>query len=309
VLNIVGQALEELGLAAPGAPLRYYINITAGESLAISVFAEDGRFFQVKASEFLDLASQYATYCRAWADYPSFVPRPLGYRQLEGWSLMVTEGRHHVAVRPERLLDVAASGPDSAAHQLLGYFRANAGHAGPSASEGGHAGALAMLAAYFAPTPLARTAAAVLQSAGALGVEALPDMPQHGDFTLNNLAWSSGRLVIFDWEDFRRVRLPGFDLFALCFTVLEQHDFAMRGLMQGRRHRRLDPLLERACAAQGLAPERFRRLVPLYLLSFLHLKRNYGAELQQRLADMLVALTEPAAAVPAALPPYSAALR
>jgi hypothetical protein len=35
--------------------------------------------------------------------------------------------------------------------------------------------------------------------------------PQHGDFALSNVLEADGGLVVFDWERFGRVELPGFD--------------------------------------------------------------------------------------------------
>ena len=78
MLKLVDQNLQELGLMPGGAVSRYTINITAGESLAISVFVSDTLFFQVKASEFMDLGAQYEAYCRAWEDFQALVPHPLG---------------------------------------------------------------------------------------------------------------------------------------------------------------------------------------------------------------------------------------
>jgi thiamine kinase-like enzyme len=40
----------------------------------------------------------------------------------------------------------------------------------------------------------------------------LPEVPQHGDFVHNNLGRARDTLYVFDWEDYGKVCLPGFDL-------------------------------------------------------------------------------------------------
>ena len=43
-------------------------------------------------------------------------------------------------------------------------------------------------------------------------LDRLPHVSQHGDLVINNLGRAARGMVIFDWEDFGRVTLPGFDV-------------------------------------------------------------------------------------------------
>ena len=49
----------------------------------------------------------------------------------------------------------------------------------------------------------------------------LPQLPQHGDFCVDNLlVRPDGRIVVIDWEEFGAVRLPAYDLLTL-FASME----------------------------------------------------------------------------------------
>ena len=298
MLKLVEHMLQELKLVAPGTAVQYYINITSGESLAISAFvdgkARGGRFVQIKASEYLNLAAQYASYSSAWNDYGAFVPQPLGYREVEGWSIMVSAGAEHTMAHPRRVLSSGHKGASSLSRYLLDFFGQSAAL---SNTRCGNAELLHELQEFFAPTPLANTAARCVAQAQAHGLAGLCEIPQHGDFVFNNLVWSHGKLVIFDWEDYRKVFLPGLDIWTLVMSMLEQEIDALRAVVEPGEQpdAQMESFLEQACTLQGLNLVQFRGLVPLYLLVFLHLKRNYGIEVQERISNILMQLAPPAA--------------
>ena len=295
MLKLVDQTLQELGLMPGGAVSRYTINITAGESLAISVFVSDTLFFQVKASEFMDLGAQYEAYCRAWEDFQALVPHPLGLVAREGWSIMVTEGKHHVMADSADLLPVARDRAPALARQLFGYFEASARRAGQHPLIDATGRFENELAAHFSAGALARVASYWIEQARQAGIDAMARVPQHGDFVFNNLASSNGQLVIFDWEDYGRCGLPGLDIFTLCLSLLEEDLDGVRAMTdpaQGMGSP-VDNLIRRACEIQSISLPMFRRLVPFYLLVFLYLKRNYGVPVQHRLEALLLQLTPP----------------
>ena len=51
--------------------------------------------------------------------------------------------------------------------------------------------------------------------------------------------------------------------------------------------RHLDVFIDRACGLQGIDRGVFGRLMPLYLIVFLYLKRNYGVAIRERIGDLL----------------------
>ena len=80
-------------------------------------------------------------------------------------------------------------------------------------------------------------------------------------------------------------------------SMLEQDIDALRTVANpgGRPDAEMESFLEQACTLQGLTLVQFRGLVPLYLLAFLHLKRNYGIEVQERIGNIFTQLAPPAA--------------
>ena len=286
MLKAVADVLLELGLRQPQSHLAYHINITSGESLAVSVFASKQQFFQVKASEFSDLRGQYERYCRASHDFASFVPRPLGYRARDGWSIMVSEGVQHTPVhaggsRPGRKIESTLFDP------ALNFFKVGAQHAAPNAS-GSHGELFRELARHFDATPFAAIAVRAIQSARSLGADSWGRLPQHGDFVINNLGHSSRGLVVFDWEDYGQIELPGFDIFTLVLSLLPESVDGLRSVMGSSvPDRHLDVFIDRACGLQGIDRSVFGRLIPLYLIVFLYLKRNYGVAIRERIGDLL----------------------
>ena len=286
MLKVVADVLVELGLHQPQSHLAYHVNITSGESLAVSVFASKQQFFQVKASEFSDLRGQYERYCRASHDFPSFVPRPLGYRARDGWSIMVSEGVQHTPVhaggsRSGRKIESTLFDP------ALKFFKVGAQHAAPNAP-GSHGELFGELARHFHATPFADIAARAIQSARSLGADSWGRLPQHGDFVINNLGHSSRGLVVFDWEDYGQIELPGFDIFTLVLSLLPDSADGLRSVMGSSvADRHLDFFIDRACSLQGIDRSVFGRLIPLYLVVFLYLKRNYGVAIRERIGDLL----------------------
>lgn len=305
MLKLVDQTLQELGLMSGGSVPRYYINITAGESLAISAFVSDTLFYQVKASEFIDLGAQYQAYCRAWEDFQALVPHPLGLVAREGWSIMVTEGKHHAMADPADLLSVARERTPALGRQLFEFFEASARRAGHHPWSDDSDRFDAELTAHFSAGALARVASYWLEQSRQSGIHAMARVPQHGDLVFNNLASSNGRLVIFDWEDYGRCCLPGLDIFTLCLSLLEEDLDGVRAMADPAAGRAspVDPLIRRACEIQSIPLPMFRRLVPFYLLVFLYLKRNYGAPIQRRLEALLLQLTPQMSAAPQAPAP------
>ena len=293
MLKAVSQTLEDLGLVRPGATLTHYINITTGDAMSISVFTDDRRFFQVKASEFVDLGSQHEVHHRAWSDYPGLVPRPFGCQHRGGWSIMVCDGVLHTTVQRADVIRPMWRGPGVMSEQLCDYFGQDrqGGALGPQEE---HAALIQELMDHFQGGRISGIASAVVGDAIALGVESMPPRPQHGDFVLNNLGRAGKRLVVFDWEDYGKVWLPGLDILTLYVSLLAEDVDALYRLVDKNTEPKGDTevFLRPACEAQGIELTMFRRLVPFYLLVFLYLKRRYGARVQDRFRNLLQTLTE-----------------
>ncbi len=87
----------------------------------------------------------------------------------------------------------------------------------------------------------------------------------------------------------------GLDVFTLYLTICGLELGAVRALARpdGALPAPVEALLRRACDALGLGFDAFREAVPVYLLIFLYLKRNYGVPVQDRLGQLLGRLDVP----------------
>jgi hypothetical protein len=51
---------------------------------------------------------------------------------------------------------------------------------------------------------------------------------QHGDLVANNVGVTARGIVIFDWEDFGRVELPGFDIALFLASCLDYNPVMLK---------------------------------------------------------------------------------
>jgi hypothetical protein len=245
------------------------------------VFDERGRFVHVKTSDVFSLSEEVRVYHAAFGTYRAYMPRPLGYCVREGWQVFVCEGvahrpllGHHVVHRGGRIFG--------------GFFAA--AHSGRRFNAGdGHLPLLARLEAAYAGSRFDAALAPWRTPAGQAELAALGASPQHGDFVLNNLGLRHEGLVVFDWEDFGKIALPGLDLCTLLVSAIDTDAATAADALAGRDApgRRLAPTVATACGALALSVAQFHRLVPLYLLAFLQLKERYATAVHERIAGLL----------------------
>jgi hypothetical protein len=282
-------ALAQLGLAPLDARLNFYVNITTGEAMSVSAFVDRARFFQIKASEWVDLAGEYAAYRRAFDDYADFVPRPLGYQTQGRWRMMVSEGIAHHPLPPNLIAHYRAAHDTGAMAGLMRFFEHGAKRAQRAQTSAAHAALLHELAQHFAASAHAPLAQRCIARSEREGVHALPVLAQHGDFVFNNLAAAGERLVVFDWEDYGKITLQGLDIATLAISVWGNDVERMHTLAQPRAalDAPMHAFLSEACARAGIEFELFRGQMPMYVLAFLYLKRNYGSAVQARFGELL----------------------
>jgi aminoglycoside phosphotransferase (APT) family kinase protein len=104
----------------------------------------------------------------------------------------------------------------------------------------------------------------VAEHLGSLRHIELPRVVQHGDFSLGNLlAGPRGTVVVLDWEEFGRVRMPGYDLAVLFSNLPRRNPFADRRLGKACFN-----ALAAYAAATGLDPRWLKVLVPVGMMRF-----------------------------------------
>jgi hypothetical protein len=294
MMSSVTMALIELGAIRADEPVSYNMGLTAGDTLWFDAFREDGTFFHAKVAEFVSLREEVYAYDKAFAIYGSFMPAPIGHATKHGCEIFVTEG-----VEP-RALWASPLGSSRRAQRLcnafLEVFRV-AGTVRRTAARCSHDRLLQALDDRFGNTRFAPLLAdwstpCRRSELGSLGV-----VPQHGDFVVNNIGTRASRLVVYDWEDFGKVSLPGLDLCTLAVSLLYMIAPDAPFIQSGPHSESMGSFVQSACAELGIATDQFWRLVPLYLLTFLYLKASYAGGIRRRIERLL----EPYCASPGAL--------
>lgn len=260
-------------------PFEKTILLTHGAAHCVTLSRAGRPELFVKFSELTSLATEAQRCRRASGDFAGVAPGFVGYLARAGLDVLATKAESFGHVTAELL------GQRGARVRVLNglerYFTLMRAAAPQAAAAPGPAHGFDDLAAYFATangTPCTAAAIELLRHA----MPQLPAMPQHGDLVTNNLGLRpDGSLVVFDWEDYGALTLPGLDLFTLETSL--RAPAAARGAGGGMSAQ----AVERCCAALELAPDAYRRLAPAYALAFRYLKRNYSPEIRARIDALL----------------------
>lgn len=286
MMTAVTEALADCGAIGPGEVPRYHIGLTYGDTVWLDAFRRDGSFVHAKVAEHVTLREEVRVYHEALRVYSDFMPVPIGYSVRGPWEIFLAEGIEH------RPLSVNPLNPSRRAHELREelsrFFARSAPRSRPSSRIDNHDALLTSLEATFSDTSFASLIAYWRSSEARKLLDSIGAAPQHGDFVSNNIGTRKSRLVVYDWEDFGKVSLPGFDLCTFAISLLNDGMADADGLTpDGVRGDSLGMLVNPACAALNLDVDQFWRLIPLYLLTFLHLKQGYGSRIRLRIEHLL----------------------
>ena len=286
MLNAVIGALVSRGWFDTHQPYEKVVLLTRGSGVSM-LLTRSGRLdTHVKFSESTDLAEEARRCAAASLAYPGLAASFVGYVKQDGLDILATRAVEHVALSPQGL--ARADPGEPVMRGLLDYFGAmRSAQAPPLPSVVANRDLVPTLRQFFAALPVAPQALNWLDDRLHARVRDLPDQPQHGDFVVNNLGLGAAGLVIFDWEDFGRLNLPGLDVYTLRMSA----GWGLPAMLAavGPSQQYLPPLVQRLCAVLGLALADFEALIPLYLLAFRFLKQAYGAEVRARMDNLLSA--------------------
>jgi hypothetical protein len=287
MLSLLRSALIEAGILGHDAHLDYNVTFSTGHGIVIDLCDSGRTWYHAKLSRVIDFGSEFDNCRLAHRRFQRLTPRPLAHVRAQDWSILVAESVDHTAVRPVDLAD--GTGATSTARDLASFFATGRAQALPHDQAPTHDSLLRELRAYFFDSVRADPhILRLLDETAAAGLAHIPYIPQHGDFTLNNLGRTKNGLIIFDWEDYGAVGLAGLDICLLALSAGGLTADAARAL-QTRENplQHASTLVGRSCDASDLPRQTFRNLVPFYLLVFRFLKRNYGPVVRQRIDDIL----------------------
>ncbi len=281
MLNLVRDTLLSNHLLKPWDKPIYEIIVTKETVLTIQALLPNNVLYHIRLLQLGSDQEEYKNYLLAQQTYQQFVPPLLAHAIQEPWEIFIARGVRHRAVTPARIL----GGDCCLAGKIIEFFLAgsNRGSQAPAAS---HRQFLQQLRERMSdPACLSILDRWIAQPR----LDSLPHIPQHGDFTASNFGETNAGLVIFDWEDFGRVNLPGFDLFILLASSLK---FAVPKLLDAKWENDdgYGKLVEQSCAVMNLSTQMFRELVPLYLVIFLTLKETYSHTIYEMTRNAILAL-------------------
>jgi hypothetical protein len=285
VIPTVTAALTELGVLESGSNLRFNFGLTKGDTLWTDAYVDRRHYFHVKLSDVVSLRDEARVHAEAYGWFADLMPRSLGYCVRNGWELFVTEGVPHRQFFRGDLLD-----PRRARKwipEICRFFQRS--RLDPLKDSQGAACAtlLESLEASFKDSQFGSILALWCSGPGLRELEALGVTRQHCDFVANNLGVAGSRLVVFDWEDFGRISLPGLDLCTLVVSCVNGDTDIVLANGGSALANRCSIFVNPACAALDMDVSLFWRLVPLYLLTFLYLKNTYGRDIRIRITALL----------------------
>jgi hypothetical protein len=282
LLNAVTAILRERKLLEQDEQPGYSIALVDEDLINITVFARSGASFHVKVKERERSPNEYHNYCDASRSFPKYVPEILGREFRNGREVIVIRGIPHRHV-PSGELALDRRG---IVRKIVGFFEASSAGARIAAPAEPHQRFLGQTEARVADA----VCTAITREWTASGhLDRLPHIRQHGDFVMNNLGVTRAGLVVFDWEDFGRIAFPGLDLCTLLASDARFSADQLRAIMRAdsRQTRAYVELIDRSCPLIGLTPVLFRQLIPLYLVMFLDLKRDYGRTIGQVVTKLI----------------------
>ena len=268
MIDLITDVLDQRGLIP--ADRFDACNIYIGKNLVFHAYDKDGKFVVAKVRESADAEAEFAALQLAHETMPEVVPRPLALQRVGHTYLMLIEGVAHVP-----LVNHAVERRGAELAQVMRRFIDGAAARFVLTDEREpHSATIARMTDDL-DEPEAEVLRQVMDGLDLEGLDRLPHVSQHGDLVLNNFGCAKRGMIIFDWEDFGRVTLPGFDV-ALMICSCLRHDMArIERLFETGQPRHMAEILSHFCAGEidrGL----FRRLLPIYYGAFQNLKRSLG---------------------------------
>lgn len=290
MIPLVLEGLREHGLLRPGPDPDVHITLTLGDSVHVRVYESSRLVYFLKCSKFNSLRDEYERHLQARELLGETVAPPRALFKSGEWNVIASAG---IAAMP---LTRGSLVGRSAERDVVAAIVACSARQSKLA-EPAHTNARADRLAQVLNETLDRPALACVRERVRApevweAVRALPNVAQHGDFVLGNLAWANNRLIVFDYEDFGRIQLPGFDLATLFLSLFEFEADAVRRFLASDDAQldTLVPWLRPSCASLGLTLDTMRRLLPVYLTAFVSLKQNYGPAVRHIAEHALLAL-------------------
>lgn len=290
MLDLLIGRLEGLGLLHPGDTVHCNVNVRLDNAL-VDVYDDRGRYYHLRMTEAYDLDREHRIALAVSQAFGLFVPQPVAFIREGRLSCIVFEGVDFKVVSGPQLC--GARPDDRLASDLVAFFERASSVAVADDGDPTVAQLVDALRTRYRGTDHEALVQRVLSVTDVGKLGQLKQLRQHGDFVLNNLGMRPAGLFIFDWEDYGRVCVPGFDLAVLLGSAVDFNPARVRAL----RKATLKPSDARqiawfgdACRAIGTDAQSFWGAAPFYLLLFLWLKDRYSEAIRLKVARAIQGL-------------------
>lgn len=274
MLDLITKILNESSLAKPEEILGINIHFSNEKTLNISILLPEERSIYVRAiNTELSPSNEGARYKAALKAYPKFIPPVLVHTYIDNWEIIIIRGVKHQQITPQHLIKNKQQIANKVADFVQGSVSAIVESPAYSHQE--------FLSHLDSRTDDPKCLSILSKWRSEKRIDDLPHIPQHGDFTANNFGLVNSSLVIFDWEDFGRVHLPGFDIFILIASSIGFRAELLKLLINKAKYDKscFAHKLVHSCSSLNITPVFFEELSPLYLTIFLDLKKNYSKKI------------------------------
>jgi len=282
VLEAITRILRARGLVAPDEEVGFNVRLISEHLLHVVAHARGGASFHVKVKACGSLPDEYRNYSDAARMISGYVPEILAHEYINDREVIVIRGvAHRPALAAAGRRDRRALG-----RQLVRFFDAASIGARVSVPVEPHRAYLRGVEERATDRVCAAIAREWIENEH---LDRLPHIRQHGDFVMNNLGLPSTGLVVFDWEDFGRISLPGLDVCTLLSSDTRFDAARFLATVDESQESPDGPALvvRQSLPGMGLTPVLFRQLVPLYLILFLDLKLDYGVAITTTVRNLV----------------------
>ena len=270
MIEVINNLLKEKSLIKGGTQSSFYV--TFNRNFNFFIFCNKQDFYQVKISSERSLQKEYEALKMLNQAIPINVPQLIGCYQKEGFEILVCKGIKH---RKIELLKREGKTVCGEVKTIIKRSKVSFEEKKPSQV---HLGQLNTVLEYFKDRPYSIQIEEWLRKFNHEVLNSLPYIKQHGDFTVYNMGLAGDRLIIFDWEDFGKIKIPGFDIFCLTVDLLTGFDKTkIEEILKINNYpEEILDLIAFFCDEFLMDTKLYFSLYPAYVLCFLYLKEKYG---------------------------------
>ncbi len=274
----------------------YDVNIFLGRSNFFHFFLPRGKSLAVKVADSKSdsakaLIKEYGALQENYPRYSKLLPHGIALEEGRVFTIMVTEGMIISNVTLDEILSVSATQRDLMQRFLSGEDRISSDeeHTPRSFIE------VLDSAIDVLPDELCQKYKKIMTDRkwGKL-LKKLPAIPQHGDLAINNIGKTDAGLVVFDWEDYGQINIPGFDLCVMLVSGCGFDENKLLSIMddiysgdEGHCH-----ILTPVVNTLRIDQQHFTDLISIHLILFHKIKYDlgYGPEVIENCQSLLQAL-------------------